>query len=127
MNIISFTFLHVMMVSVQTVYSLLPSHYSNKDPLNGMRHLDLIWSIREEIESCDVTKEICGNVCVECEGGRTICRFCGGTGFFMVGDDLIGTNNDCPVCEGHGEEECKNCMGSGRIVDWRKDYKLKNT
>lgn len=122
MNILFINFLLIFIEPVCTLY-LPQRQHSNRDAQDGRRHLNLIWTIREEIESCDVTKkDICGKFCSECEGGRTICRFCKGTGFLMIGDDLIGTNNDCPVCKGDGEEECKNCMGSGRIVDWRKHY-----
>ncbi len=94
-------------------------------PLERMIYLDLIWKIREEIDTCDVSKdEICGEVCKVCQGdGILPCRFCGGTGFLMLGHDLIGTNNDCIVCKGTGDEECKLCMGAGYIVEWRKDYK----
>ena len=89
-----------------------------------MKHLELIWKIREEMDLCDVTKEdLCGHMCPKCEGdGELPCRFCGGTGFLMLGHDLIGTNNDCPVCNGSGYEECKDCMGAGYIVDWREEY-----
>jgi len=41
----------------------------------------------------------------------------------MLGHDLIGTNNDCPVCKGGGHEECKECMGAGSIAEWREHHK----
>ena len=95
------------------------------DALERMKHLDLIWRIREEIDECDITKEgLCGNICPTCEGdGQLRCRFCGGTGFLMLGHELIGTNNDCPVCKGGGHEECKECMGAGSIAEWREHHK----
>ena len=31
----------------------------------------------------------------------------------MIGDDLIGTGNECPVCKGTGYELCRTCMGAG--------------
>ena len=40
----------------------------------------------------------------------------------MLGNELIGTNNDCPVCKGTGMTECKKCMGAGYIVEWRDHY-----
>ena len=105
--------------------ALILSNRIKMKALERMKHLDLIWRIREEIDECDITKEgLCGNICPTCEGeGQLRCRFCGGTGFLMLGHDLIGTNNDCPVCKGGGHEECKECMGAGSIAIWRDNHK----
>jgi len=105
--------------------ALILSNRIKMKALERMKHLDLIWRIREEIDECDITKEgLCGNICPTCEGeGQLRCRFCGGTGFLMLGHELIGTNNDCPVCKGGGHEECKECMGAGSIAIWRDNHK----
>ena len=105
--------------------ALILSNRIKMKALERMKHLDLIWRIREEIDECDITKEgLCGNICPTCEGdGQLRCRFCGGTGFLMLGHDLIGPNNDCPVCKGGGHEECKECMGAGSIAIWRDNHK----
>ena len=105
--------------------ALILSNRIKMKALERMKHLDLIWRIREEIDECDITKEgLCGNICPTCEGeGQLRCRFCGGTGFLMLGHELIGTNNDCPVCKGSGYEECKECMGAGSIAIWRDNHK----
>ena len=112
------------LITIQCAHTLTPSHKTKINALERMKYLDLIWKIREEIDECDVAKEdICGSVCDKCNGeGYVECRFCAGTGFLMLGHELIGTNNDCSVCKGTGQEECKDCMGAGYIVQWRKDY-----
>ncbi len=112
------------LVAIPTTYSWVPLRLSKINPLDRMKHLELIWKIREEMEECDVSKgDICGGECDECDGeGDVPCNYCGGTGFLMLGNELIGTNNNCPVCKGTGLLECKKCMGAGYIVEWREDY-----
>ena len=114
----------VFVFTIPSSYSWVPLHISKINPSDRMKHLELIWKIREEMDECDVTKgDICGGECNKCDGnGDVECNYCGGTGFFMLGSDLIGTNNDCPVCKGTGMTECKKCMGAGYIVEWREDY-----
>ena len=109
---------------IKKYLALITPNLAMITPLERMKHLDLIWKIREEIDTCNVSKdEICGEVCKICHGdGFLPCRFCGGTGFLMLGHELIGTNNNCTVCKGSGNEECKLCMGAGYIVKWREDY-----
>ena len=112
------------LVAIPTTYSWVPLRLSKINPLDRMKHLELIWKIREEMDVCDVSNgDVCGGECDECDGeGEVPCNYCGGTGFLMLGDDLIGTNNNCPVCKGTGLLECKKCMGAGYIVEWREDY-----
>ena len=119
-----FKSLCVFVFTIQNTHSLIPGRISKINPSDRMKHLELIWKIREEIDECDVSKgEICGGVCENCDGnGDVPCEYCGGTGFLMLGDDLIGTNNDCPVCKGTGMTECKKCMGAGYIVEWIEHY-----
>ena len=119
-----FKLISIYLLTFGQTLALIPSHNTRLTPFERMKHLDLIWQIREQMDVCDVSiEEICGHVCEICEGeGELPCRFCGGTGFLMLGHDLIGTNNDCPVCRGTGYEECPDCMGAGYIVDWREEY-----
>ena len=114
----------IFIFTIPNSYSWVPLHVSKINPSDRMKHLELIWKIREEMDECDVSKGgICGGECNECNGdGDIVCNYCGGTGFFMLGDDLIGTNNDCPVCKGTGMTECKKCMGAGYIVEWIEHY-----
>ena len=123
MNIVKKTFC-LTLLTIQTTYSWVPLRLSKINPLDRMKHLELIWKIREEMDVCDVSNgDVCGGECDECDGeGDVPCNYCGGTGFLMLGNELIGTNNNCPVCKGTGLLECKKCMGAGYIVEWREDY-----
>ena len=114
----------VFVFTIKNTQSLIPGRVSKITPLDRMKHLELIWKIREEMDVCDVSNgDVCGGDCDECDGtGDVPCNYCGGTGFLMLGNELIGTNNDCPVCKGTGLIECKKCMGAGYIVEWREDY-----
>lgn len=124
MYIVAYNFVWLSLLALGGASAIIPSRGTKMGAKNRAKHLELIWKIHEEMDSCDVAKEeLCGSMCLDCEGvGALACRFCGGTGFLMLGGDLIGTNNDCPVCSGVGEEECKECMGAGNIVMWRKEY-----
>ena len=77
------------------------------------------------IEHCDADNlDACCISCDTCfESGTVLCEFCHGTGFFTIGNDLIGTHNHCPACNGKGTIECKTCMGAGKIANWRKKIK----
>jgi hypothetical protein len=112
----SFKFIGISLLALWRSDALIPSRKTKLTPFERMKHLELIWQIREQTE-------VCAHICETCDSeGKLRCRFCGGTGFLMLGGELIGTNNDCPVCNGNGEEECKECMGAGNIVMWRKEY-----
>ena len=119
-----YRFICLALLALWQTNALIPHRKTRLTPYERMKHLDLIWQIREQMDVCDITKEeLCGHICETCDSeGEVPCRFCGGTGFLMLGHDLIGTNNDCPVCNGCGYEECKDCMGAGYIVDWREEY-----
>lgn len=120
----SYTVIYFIILALWRGSALIPAQRTKLTAYERMKHLELIWQIREQMDVCDVTKEeLCGHICETCDSeGEVPCRFCGGTGFLMLGHDLIGTNNDCPVCNGSGYEECKDCMGAGYIVDWREEY-----
>ena len=97
--------------------------HRNKLGSDDSKNLDLAWKLYEAIEVCDPQQShSCGYTCSICQGeGNILCKFCKGTGFLMLGDELIGTCNDCPVCKGNGEMPCKLCAGSGMIAHWVKD------
>ena len=40
---------------------------------------------------------------------------------FIIGNELIGTNNTCQVYKGSSNVKCNNCDGSGYIANWKKD------
>ena len=82
--------------------------------------LRLTWAIRDATADCEANDRDCGDTCVECEGtGEKVCRYCRGTGFFTIADELIGSGNDCPVCKAKGYERCLPCQGTGAIAKWQ--------
>lgn len=103
------------------------SYAQSFDAQKEMERMKLAWDIRETAETCDVelSDEVvrdtsaCADACPACQGtGSVLCRFCSGTGFFIIGDDLIGQSNDCPVCGGKGGERCVPCQGTGAVAVW---------
>lgn len=93
--------------------------------------MQLTWEIRDMADNCEVEADEssvrdvkdCSEQCIACRGtGLLACRYCRGTGFFMLGEDLIGTGNKCPVCTG-GEEKCGTCGGIGAIAKWKDGAK----
>ena len=86
--------------------SELTSAYSMASAPKARTRVELTWMVQAANDECYVEMpETCGDICTSCHGeGEVECRFCRGTGFFTIGDDLIGTNNDCPVCRGTGLE-----------------------
>ena len=88
------------------------------------KDIELAWDLYNNIEECDVENiTTCAEACEYCDGGEILCNFCKGTGFFTIGDELIGTNNTCPVCKGKSYIKCDNCGGSGYIANWNKNNK----
>lgn len=87
---------------------------------NFKNYLEQKFKLQNSMEICDIEKiETCGEVCETCSGsGELLCRFCKGTTFLTLGDELIGTNNKCPICNNDGYEICKKCGGSGNIAFW---------
>ena len=86
------------------------------------KEIETAWDIYNSIDECDIENiSSCARVCEKCEDGEILCNFCKGTGFFIIGDELIGTNNACPVCKGNSYIKCENCGGSGYIAHWNKN------
>ena len=86
-------------------------------------NLELHWQISSSTSECDLEADIrsCSDVCDMCHGtGRVECRFCGGTGFFTVGEMVMGGGKVCPICNHDGEEECAQCRGSGWVANWKQ-------
>lgn len=61
--------------------------------------------------------------CTACNAeGRTECPWCKGTGFFILGDNLLcevpSRNTTCLICSGQGAVQCKDCKGTGYRARW---------
>ena len=94
-----------------------------KDVKTMRQNLELHWQITSSSSECDLEADIrsCSDPCPTCHGtGRVECRFCGGTGFFTLGEMVMGGGKVCPICNHDGEEECVQCRGSGWVANWRQ-------
>ncbi|KAH1203754.1 hypothetical protein GmHk_17G049899 [Glycine max] len=64
--------------------------------------------------------------CTSCNSkGHTECKWCGGTGFFIIGDNVLcevpSRNTSCVVCRGKGSRCCSDCQGTGFRAKWLKE------
>ncbi|KAL1315338.1 hypothetical protein AAHE18_16G251400 [Arachis hypogaea] len=65
-------------------------------------------------------------VCSSCNSkGHTECKWCGGTGFFIIGDKMLcevpSKNTSCIICNGKGSMCCSNCQGTGFRAKWLEE------
>ncbi|KAK9100095.1 hypothetical protein Scep_023525 [Stephania cephalantha] len=61
--------------------------------------------------------------CSSCESnGHVECKWCGGTGFFILGDNMLcqvpSRNTSCVICAGKGSTCCSDCKGTGFRAKW---------
>ncbi|KAK2445899.1 protein PHOTOSYSTEM I ASSEMBLY 2, chloroplastic [Trifolium repens] len=61
--------------------------------------------------------------CSSCSSkGHIECKWCGGTGFFVLGDNMLcevpSRNTSCIICTGKGSTCCSNCQGTGFRAKW---------
>ncbi|XP_078437913.1 dnaJ/Hsp40 cysteine-rich domain superfamily protein [Wolffia australiana] len=61
--------------------------------------------------------------CSSCASkGHMECKWCGGTGFFIIGDNMLcefpSRNTTCVICAGKGSKSCPDCKGTGFRAKW---------
>ncbi|KAM7459607.1 hypothetical protein LguiA_036601 [Lonicera macranthoides] len=64
--------------------------------------------------------------CSSCESnGHVECQWCGGTGFFIIGDNMLcqvpSRNSSCVICAGKGSRCCSDCKGTGFRAKWLEE------
>ncbi|KAE8731656.1 protein ASPARTIC PROTEASE IN GUARD CELL 1-like [Hibiscus syriacus] len=62
-------------------------------------------------------------VCSSCDSkGNVECQWCRGTGFFILGDNMLcqvpSRNTSCVICAGEGSKCCSDCQGTGFRAKW---------
>uniref|UniRef100_A0A0R0JGF1 Uncharacterized protein n=1 Tax=Glycine max TaxID=3847 RepID=A0A0R0JGF1_SOYBN len=62
-------------------------------------------------------------VCSSCDSkGHIECKWCAGTGFFILGDNMLcevpSRNTTCIICTGKGSMCCSDCQGTGFRAKW---------
>ncbi|XP_057433049.1 uncharacterized protein LOC130725876 [Lotus japonicus] len=65
-------------------------------------------------------------VCSSCNSkGHIECKWCAGTGFFIIGDNMLcevpSRNTSCIICTGKGSTCCSNCQGTGFRAKWLEE------
>ncbi|XP_062095010.1 uncharacterized protein LOC133800916 [Humulus lupulus] len=61
--------------------------------------------------------------CSSCDSrGHNECKWCAGTGFFILGDNMLcqvpSRNTTCVICAGKGSMCCSDCKGTGFRAKW---------
>ncbi|KAM7276638.1 hypothetical protein ACFE04_018504 [Oxalis oulophora] len=61
--------------------------------------------------------------CSSCDSkGNVECKWCAGTGFFILGDNMLcqvpSKNSTCVICVGKGSMCCSDCKGTGFRAKW---------
>ncbi|XP_006295092.2 uncharacterized protein LOC17888071 [Capsella rubella] len=61
--------------------------------------------------------------CSSCNAkGHVECKWCAGTGFFILGDNMLcqvpSRNTSCVICSGQGSACCRDCKGTGFRAKW---------
>ncbi|CAA2958924.1 EMBRYO SAC DEVELOPMENT ARREST 3, chloroplastic [Olea europaea subsp. europaea] len=61
--------------------------------------------------------------CSSCDSnGNVECKWCSGTGFFIIGDNMLcqvpSRNTACVICAGKGSVCCSDCKGTGFRAKW---------
>ncbi|KAL7001790.1 hypothetical protein U1Q18_002938 [Sarracenia purpurea var. burkii] len=64
--------------------------------------------------------------CSSCDSnGHVECKWCGGTGFFILGDNMLcqvpSRNTTCVICAGKGSKCCTDCKGTGFRAKWLEE------
>ncbi|KAI4316421.1 hypothetical protein L6164_024401 [Bauhinia variegata] len=64
--------------------------------------------------------------CSSCDSkGHIECKWCGGTGFFILGDNMLcevpSRNTSCIICAGKGSMCCSDCQGTGFRAKWLEE------
>ncbi|XP_031122804.1 protein PHOTOSYSTEM I ASSEMBLY 2, chloroplastic [Ipomoea triloba] len=69
--------------------------------------------------------------CSSCDSnGFVDCKWCSGTGFFILGDNILcqvpSKNTSCVICTGKGSVCCTDCKGTGFRAKWLGDPPISN-
>ncbi|KAE8735204.1 zinc finger CCCH domain-containing protein 18-like [Hibiscus syriacus] len=96
---------------LDTRASAVDSHESSSDFVNRM---EKAWVISKQPRPI---------ACSSCNSmGHIECKWCGGTGFFILGDNMLcqvpSRNTSCVICAGKGSTSCSDCKGTGYRAKW---------
>ncbi|KAK6116973.1 hypothetical protein DH2020_049348 [Rehmannia glutinosa] len=81
---------------------------------NFIHRMERAWLISEQPKPVS---------CSSCNSkGNVECKWCSGTGFFIIGDNMLcqvpSRNTTCVICAGKGSACCSDCKGTGYRAKW---------
>ncbi|KAJ4957877.1 hypothetical protein NE237_024988 [Protea cynaroides] len=87
---------------------------SSESSSNFIKRMEQAWLISQQPTPI---------ACSTCNSnGHVECKWCGGTGFFMIGDNMLcqvhSRNSNCVICAGKGSMCCSDCKGTGFRAKW---------
>ncbi|GMI92433.1 hypothetical protein HRI_002912600 [Hibiscus trionum] len=91
--------------------SAVDSYESSSD---FVKRMEITWAISQQPRPI---------VCSSCDSkGLVECQWCRGTGFFILGDNMLcqvpSRNTSCVICAGKGSKCCSDCKGTGFRAKW---------
>ncbi|OWM86824.1 uncharacterized protein LOC116186950 [Punica granatum] len=91
--------------------SIVDSYESSSD---FVKRMEQAWEISQQPRPIS---------CSSCNSrGHVECKWCGGTGFFILGDNMLcqvpSRNTSCVICAGKGSTCCEDCKGTGYRAKW---------
>ncbi|KAJ0089839.1 hypothetical protein Patl1_12614 [Pistacia atlantica] len=91
--------------------SMVDSYESSS---NFIRRMEQAWLISQQPMPVS---------CSSCHSnGHIECKWCRGTGFFILGDNMLcqvpSRNTTCVICAGRGSMCCSDCKGTGFRAKW---------
>eukprot|EP00252_Welwitschia_mirabilis_P021318 TRINITY_DN5444_c0_g2_i1.p1 TRINITY_DN5444_c0_g2~~TRINITY_DN5444_c0_g2_i1.p1 ORF type:complete len:156 (-),score=10.73 TRINITY_DN5444_c0_g2_i1:461-928(-) len=101
--------------------SINPSKNASDSPAEFFKKIERAWLISKQ------PRPVC---CSSCDAkGSVECKWCKGTGFFIIGDKLLcevpSQNSTCVICGGEGLVKCSDCKGTGFRAKWLEQTELK--
>ncbi|KAM0010131.1 putative Heat shock protein DnaJ, cysteine-rich domain superfamily [Helianthus debilis subsp. tardiflorus] len=87
---------------------------SSPENSNFLKRMEQAWLISQQPRPV---------ACSSCDSnGHVECKWCGGTGFFILGDNMLcevpSRNSTCVICAGKGATSCGDCKGTGFRAKW---------
>ncbi|KMT16970.1 hypothetical protein BVRB_2g044380 [Beta vulgaris subsp. vulgaris] len=94
--------------------SMVDSSSSSDNSSNFANRIERAWLI---------TQQPTPIACSSCSSnGHVECKWCAGTGFFIIGDNMLcevpSRNTTCVICAGEGSTQCSDCQGTGFRAKW---------
>lgn len=90
---------------------------STENSANFAKRMETAWLISQQPRPI---------ACSSCDSnGHVECEWCRGTGFFILGDNMLcqvpSRNTSCVICGGKGSKCCADCKGTGFRAKWLEE------